>query len=99
MVSGITEKKKTPVVRLPSQAGKTKKAAAKQSSSSYISSESVDTNEATNAMEYEETVTEEQRQDTQPIKRKRFAKLGRKLLILEKELRETKTQILELVRY
>ena len=85
------KKRKPPAARPPLQAGKTKKAAAKQSSSSYISSESVDTNEATNAMEYEETVTEEQRQDTQISKENGLPKeLGRKLLILEKELREIK---------
>jgi len=89
-----TKKRKPPAVRPPLQAGKTKKVAAKQSSSSYISSESVDTNEATNAMEYQETVTEEQRQGTQVSTENGLPKeLERKLLILEKELRETKAQI------
>jgi len=43
---------------------------------------------------YQETVTEEQRQDTQVSTENGLPKeLERKLLILEKELRETKAQI------
>ena len=90
------KKRKPPTARLPLQAGKTKKAASEQSSSSCILSDSVDTKEAANTLEYKETVTKEQRQDTQVEKSNENGlrkELEQKRLILEKEPLETKTRI------
>ena len=56
----------------------------------------MDTNEAANSLEYKETVTKEQRQDTQVENSKEnglLKELERKLLILEKEFLKTKTRI------